>query len=178
MSLRLETERLFLRRMQPDDFESHAAMMADPRVGRFLSMDLKPQARSTAWRSFASFLGHWEIRGFGFFSVMDKESGAWVGRVGPWMPEGWPGIECGWGIAPAHWGKGYAPEAAKAAINWIFQQHPDLARIISLIDPSNSNSQVVARKIGETKSQETFKLESFTLDVWSAERRSWLARFG
>lgn len=178
MTIRLETERLVLTRMQAEDFEPLVAMMADARVGRFLSIDLKPQSRAVAWRSFASFLGHWEIRGFGFFSVFEKGTGEWVGRVGPWMPEGWPGIECGWGVAPAHWGKGYAPEAAIAAINWVFDQRRDLTRIISLIDPANANSQAVARKIGEAKSRETFRLESFTLDIWAADRREWLARFG
>lgn len=178
MTIRLETERLILTRMRAEDFEDHAAMMADAKVGRFLSIDLKPQSRAMAWRSFASFLGHWEIRGFGFFSVFEKSTGAWVGRVGPWMPEGWPGIECGWGVAPAHWGKGYAPEAAVAAINWVFGEHRDLGRIISLIDPANSNSQAVAKKIGEKKSGETFKLEAFTLDIWAAERREWQSRFG
>jgi RimJ/RimL family protein N-acetyltransferase len=177
MIISLETERLILRRMKPEDFEAHAAMMADTRVARFLSVDLKPQSRATAWRSFASFLGHWEIRGFGFFSVLEKETGDWVGRVGPWMPEGWPGLECGWGIAPEHWGKGYAPEAARAAIGWTFERYRDLPRIISLIDPANANSQAVARKVGETKTGETFRLETFTLDVWASDRRQWLSRF-
>ena len=83
------------------------------------------------------------------FSVDEKKTGDWVGRVGPWKPEGWPSLECGWAIAKDHWGKGYAPEAAIASVNWIFETFPDLPRIISLIDPGNANSQAVARKIGK-----------------------------
>jgi len=123
-------------------------------------------------------LGHGQIRGFGFFSVEEKATGAWVGRVGPWMPEGWPSLECGWGIKSEYWGKGYAPEAAIAAVRWIFEQFPELPRVISLIDPANTNSQAVARKIGESHQGEVFELWGHRLDVWSAERETWLDKFG
>lgn len=178
MSVSLETPRLILRPLAPADFEAHAAFMADPCVAEFLSLDRKPQSRAMAWRNFASMIGHWTIRGFGFFSVFEKATGGWVGRVGPWQPETWPGIECGWGVSPEFWGKGYAPEAAIAAIRWTFAQRPDLPRIISLIDPGNRNSQAVAAKIGETPSGETYQLETFTLRIWAADRDSWLRRFG
>lgn len=178
MTICLETARLVLRPLAPADLEAHCAMMGDARVARFLSLDRKPQSRAMAWRAFAAMLGHWDIRGFGFFSVYEKSSGVWVGRVGPWAPESWPGIECGWGIAPDHWGKGYAPEAAVAAIKWVFGEFPDLERIISLIDPENENSQAVARKIGEAKTEETFAFETLSLDIWAAPREGWLARFG
>lgn len=170
MTLELETPRLALRPLAPEDFEAHAGMMADPRVARFLALDRKPQSRASAWRSFAAMLGHWRIRGYGFFSVFEKAGGAWVGRVGPWMPEGWPGLECGWSVAPAYWGRGYAPEAAVAAIRWTFAERPELSRIISLIDPKNENSQTVARKIGEAKTGEVFKFEDVRLDIWAAPR--------
>lgn len=154
-------------------------MMADARVARYLSPDRKPQERAPGWRAFASMLGHWRIRGYGFFSAFERRTGDWVGRVGPWAPEGWPGIECGWSIAPAHWGKGYAGEAAVATTRWIFAEQPTLSRIISLIDPSNANSQAVARKIGETKTADTFLYDPVTrLDIWAADREGWLERFG
>ena len=179
MTVELETERLILRPLAPADFEAHAAMMADPRVARFLSMDRLPPTRPMSWRAFASMLGHWQMRGFGFFSAFEKATGAWVGRIGPWMPEGWPGLECGWGVSPSHWGKGYAPEAAIAAIRHVFETHAGLPRIISLIDPANENSQAVARKVGETKTTETFNFDEKTvLDIWAAPRDEWLARFG
>ncbi|NWG70352.1 MAG: GNAT family N-acetyltransferase [Parvularculaceae bacterium] len=179
MTIELVTDRLVLRPLAPEDFEPHAAMMADPRVARFLTPDRSPQARPAAWRAFASMIGHWPMRGFGFFSAFERSGGQWVGRVGPWMPEGWPGLECGWGVAPAHWGKGYAGEAAIAAIRWVFDLKPDLPRIISLIDPLNEKSQAVARKVGETRTAERFRFdENTTLDVWAADRKAWLKRFG
>lgn len=178
MTPMIETERLRLRPLSPEDYEPHAAMMADSRVAAFLSPTRTPQPRGADWRAFATMLGHWTIRGYGFFSAFEKSGGDWVGRVGPWMPEGWPGLEAGWSIAPAHWGKGYAGEAAIATVNWIFARKPDLDRIISLIDPANANSQAVARKIGEAKTGETFDFnETVRLEIWAAERREWLARF-
>ncbi len=179
MSITLETERLVLRPIAAADFEAHAAMMADPDVAKFLTADRKPQPRSAEWRGFATLLGHWSMRSFGFFSVFDRASGDWVGRVGPWMPEGWPGLECGWASARAYWGKGYASEAAIATIRWTFEQRRDLSRIISLIHPQNANSQAVARKIGETKTGETFTYAPWIdLDIWAAEREEWLDRVG
>ena len=178
MTIHIETERLILRRMEPQDADAHIAMMRDPETAAYLSPTKKPQGRMELWRNFASYLGHWEIRGFGFMSVIEKESGDWVGRVGPWMPEGWPGLECGWGVKSEHWGKGYAPEAAIGAVKWTFDQFPDLPRIISVIDPSNTNSQAVAKKIGEENSGEVFEFWDFKLDIWAADREAWLEKFG
>lgn len=179
MSIRLETERLRLAPIAPQDEEPHAALMAHPGYAATMTPDGVPSSRGDAWRAFAAMLGHWSIRGYGFFSVFERSSGAWVGRVGPWRPEGWPGLECGWSIAPAHWGKGYAGEAAIAATRWLFAEQPELSRIISLIAPTNLKSQSVARKMGETKSGETCAHgAAITLDVWAAEREAWLDRFG
>ncbi len=179
MPLTLQTERLVLRPLAPDDFEAHAGMMAHPDVASFLTATKQPQPRSAEWRGFATLLGHWTMRGFGMFSVIERGSGAWVGRVGPWMPEGWPGLECGWAIDRAYWGRGYAGEAAIAAIRWIFAVKPGLARIISLIDPGNANSRAVAAKIGERLSGEAFDYSpGIRLDIWAADRDDWLMRFG
>jgi RimJ/RimL family protein N-acetyltransferase len=179
MSIVLESRRLVLKPLAAEDFEAHAAMMADPAVAQFLTVDRKPQAKSAEWRGYATLLGHWALRGFGFFSVFERASGEWVGRVGPWMPEGWPGLECGWAVARPHWGKGYAAEAALAAIRWTFEEHEDLSRIISLIHPANANSQAVARKIGEAKTGEAYSFAPWIdLDIWAAARDEWLDRFG
>ena len=49
-----------------------------------------PVSRAVAWRGMATIVGCWLLRGHGFFSVIDKATGRWAGRVGPWQPEGWP----------------------------------------------------------------------------------------
>ena len=177
MTIRIETERLVLRPFVASDVESHIAMMQDEKTASFLTPDGKPRAYGDEWRAAVMLIGHWQIRGFGFFSVEEKETGDWVGRVGPWQPGGWPGLECGWSIASGHWGKGYAPEAAIASVQWTFEKFPDLARIISVIDPDNANSQAVARKIGEENSGEIFEFWGLKLDIWAAQRDAWLSRF-
>lgn len=178
MTIRIETERLILRPMEPRDVEPHIEMMTNPATAKYLAPGGKARPRADEWRAAACYIGHWQIRGFGFMSVDEKESGEWIGRVGPWMPEGWPGLECGWSIKSEHWGKGYAPEAAIGAVKWTFDQFPDLARIISVIEPTNANSQAVARKIGEEKTGEIFDFWDHKLDVWAAERNAWLEKFG
>ena len=52
----------------------------------------------------ATMTGAWSLCGFSMFSVTLRESGRWIGRIGPWRPEGWPGTEIGWGLARDTWG--------------------------------------------------------------------------
>jgi len=54
--------------------------------------------------------------------VIDKASGEWLGRIGPWFPEDWPGTEVGWGLKRSAWGRGYAVEAATAAMDFAFDR--------------------------------------------------------
>ena len=142
----METERLVLRMFRESDTDAYAEMLADPEVMRFLGG--KPLPRAEAWRNMAMVLGHWHLRGFGFWAVEEKESGELVGRVGCWRPEGWPGLEVGWTLRRRFWGRGYATEAARASMNYVFQVL-DQTRVISLIDPDNVNSIRVAERLGE-----------------------------
>ena len=107
----LETERLILRCPEERDLDGFAEMMADEEAMRFLG-GVKP--RTEAWRTLAVLAGSCVIRGYTLFSVIDKASGDWLGRIGPWFPEAWPGTEVGWGLKRSAWGKGYAVEAATA----------------------------------------------------------------
>ena len=71
-----------------------------------------------------------------------------MGRAGLLYPPNWPALEVGWTVAPEHWGKGYAPEAGRAACEWA---HDVLGarHVISLIEESNERSIRVAEKLGE-----------------------------
>ena len=84
----LFTERLVLRPPQPEDFDGWALFQADPEATRFVG---GTQVRAAAWRSLCAMAGAWTIRGFAMFSMIERESGRWIGRTGPWQPEGWPG---------------------------------------------------------------------------------------
>lgn len=140
----LETERLILRPPADADLDGWATLMADPQAARFIG---GVQPRALVWRGMAAMAGSWGLHGFGMFSVIEKASGAWIGRIGPWRPDGWPGDEVGWGLLPSAQGRGYAVEAATATMDWAFD-HLGWTDIIHCIDPENIPSQNVARRLG------------------------------
>jgi RimJ/RimL family protein N-acetyltransferase len=143
---RLETPRLVLRAFSPSDVEPYVRMMADAEVTRFLG-DGRPLERREAWRQLATFIGHWELRGFGLWAVEERESGRFVGRIGCFEPEGWPGFEIGYALAREAWGQGFAREGAAAALDFarrVLQRET----IISLIRPANLASIAVAVHLG------------------------------
>jgi RimJ/RimL family protein N-acetyltransferase len=112
------------------------------------------------------------------FSVIEKASGLWVGRVGPWVPEGWPGTEVGWAIAKPAYGKGYATEAATAAIDWAFEAL-GWTDVIHCIDPENIASQRVAERLGSTnrgRGRMPEPYEEHPVDIWGQTRDQWLGR--
>ena len=113
----LRTERLLMRGFRDEDYERWAEISADPRSapGSASPTGLTPHE---AWLDMAMLSGHWELRGFGHWALEELETGELVGRAGLYYPPDWPGIEVGWTVAREHWGKGYAPEAARAACAW------------------------------------------------------------
>ena len=171
----LETQRLILRPPQAEDFEAWAAFKADEATCRHIG---GTEPRPAAWRSFATMIGVWHLKGFAMFSVIEKSSGRWVGRLGPWMPEGWPGPEVGWAIIRECWGKGYAPEGAAAATDWAFD-HLGWDRVIHSIAPQNVASQAVAAKLG-SRNLGPGKLpppfEDSPIDIWGQSRDEWRER--
>jgi hypothetical protein len=104
-ALRLETERLLLRQFRDTDIDAYAAMLADPEVMRYIG-EGKPLTRDDAWRNMAMVAGHWSLRDYGMWAAEERSSGAFVGRVGLYYPEGWPGQEVGWALARPYWGEG------------------------------------------------------------------------
>ena len=144
----LETRRLRLRMFREDDLDRYAAICADPEVMRHLG-DGRALTRAEAWRQMAMILGHWQLRGYGFWAVEARESGALMGRIGFFNPEGWPGFELGWVLAREHWGKGYATEGARRALEHAFTEM-GREHVISLIHADNRASIRVAERLGET----------------------------
>ena len=143
---RLTTDRLILRDFAENDFEQYAAMMTDPHVTRYLG-DGKPLTRVDAWRQMAMLSGHWNLRGFGIWAVEERETARLAGRIGCFQPEGWPGFEIGYVLAPAFRGRGYATEGARAALRFA-REILGRDRVISLIHPDNAASIRVAERLG------------------------------
>ena len=168
----IETERLRLRQWQGSDMAPYTAMLSDPGTARFITVDGKPVVdEMTGWRHTVVMAGHWVIHGAGMFVVEEKSSGKFAGRVGPWRPPGWPGFEVGWGIAKEFRGKGYAVEAARASIDWVFATF-EIDEIIHCIDDVNAASQAVARRLGARKVRTAVLLGKPT-DIWVTSRQSW-----
>ncbi len=171
----LETERLILRPPCAEDFAPWAAFMADPEAARFLG---GPQPPAGAWRSLAMMAGSWVISGFGNFSVLEKASGRWIGRAGPWYPEGWPGPEIGWAFDRSAWGNGYATEAARRCLAFAFDVL-GWDRVVHPIDPANAASIAVARRLGSTllgPTQLVLPHVVVTADLYGQSRAEWEAR--
>ncbi len=171
----LTTDRLILRPPRQEDFEPWAALMADEEAARFIG---GVQPAPVAWRFMAAMAGSWALHGFGMFSVLDRATGRWLGRVGPWRPMGWPGTEVGWGLAREHWGEGYAGEAAAAAMDWAFD-HLGWAEVIHCIDPDNHASAALARRLGSRNrglSAMPPPFEDHCVDIWGQSAAEWRTR--
>lgn len=171
--IRVETERLILRPPCGDDFEQWAAFEADEQVMTYLG---GVKSRAESWRNMCSVIGAWHVRGFAMFSLILKDSGKWIGRVGPWYPECWLGTEVGWGVAQEYAGKGYALEAAVASMNYAV----DIlgwSDICHTIDPENLPSIRLAERLGSTNRGPTQIPEPYQdarVDDWGQSREQWL----
>ena len=166
--MELETDRLRLRMWREDDLDPYAEMCADPEVMRYLG-DGGVMTRWEAWRSIAFFMGHWQMRGYGHWAVEEKATSRMIGRIGFLNPEGWPGFEIGWTLARQAWGKGYASEGAKTALQYAFDQL-DQPHVISLIAPANTRSIRVAERLGERLEGSTRLLDRWDVLVYGINR--------
>lgn len=170
--IRLETERLILRMWREEDFAQYEKMCADEEVMRYLGG--KTMTRLEAWRHMAFLVGHWTLRGYGHWAVEEKSSGRFVGRIGFLNPQGWPGFEIGWTLARDFWGKGYATEGARRALDYAFTEMGK-GHVISLIHPDNRGSISVAVRLGETLEGRT-ELMGTELLIYGISRETWKSR--
>ncbi|WP_299686269.1 GNAT family N-acetyltransferase [uncultured Tateyamaria sp.] len=141
----LQTERLTLRAPQLSDFDALAGFYASARS----SFVGGPQTRELAWRNLAQEAGHWILRGFGRWTVIENDTRTPVGTVGLWHPEGFPEQELGWDLFDGATGKGYATEAAIAARHHAYTAL-GWTTAISLIANGNDASRGVAKRLGAT----------------------------
>lgn len=139
----LETDRLTLRPPQLSDFDALAAFYASPRSA-FVG---GPQSAELSWRSLALEAGHWVLRGFGRWTLVEKATAIPVGTVGLWHPEGFPERELGWDLFDGATGKGYATEAAEAARRYAYETL-GWTTLISLVADGNDASRKVAERLG------------------------------
>ncbi|MCB1968948.1 MAG: GNAT family N-acetyltransferase [Geminicoccaceae bacterium] len=141
------TPRLRLCLPAGDHLDEFATMMEDEETARFIG---GVRNRTDAFRLLAGILGHWALLGFGLFAVEDRNSGAFMGRVGLLRPEGWPAMELAYGLHRPFWGKGYAEEACRAVLK---HEVPKFApgRLVSIIADENLASARLALRLGAQK---------------------------
>ena len=142
-------------------------------------------ARDAAWRVMSTLTGAWPLLGFSMFSVIERSSGRWIGRIGPWRPGGkeggWPGNEIGWGLVAKAQGKGYATEGASAAMDWAFDTL-GWDRVIHCIDERNTASIRLADRLGSRLQRTGVTLPSpfdtVVIDIYGQTRDEWRSRTG
>lgn len=162
----IETERLIFRQFRDSDLRPYAEICADAEVMRYLGG--KPMNREETWRHMAMLLGHWQLRGYGFWAVEERSSGRFLGRIGFNNPEGWPGFELGWTLGRPYWGRGFATEGARAALDYAFTRLKR-THVISLIQPQNARSIRVAERIGERLEGEA-EIMGKTVSIYGVSR--------
>lgn len=142
----LTTPRLRLRAPVAADFDALFAVLSSPRA-TYLG---GPMDRIAAWNFFARETAGWVLHGFGYWSITDRDSGAYYGSVGfgrhAWFPE----TEMGWCLTAAAEGRGVGREAAQAALTWGRTQ-PNITSLVSYIDAPNARSIRLAEALGATR---------------------------
>lgn len=148
--LAINTPRLLLRQFAGDDWQALHEHYSDLECTRYTFGRALTEGES--WRTMASMVGHWQLRGFGPYAVVERATNEVAGTVGLWFPNDWPEPEIKWALVRRFWGKGFASEAARAvqrvALNH-FAKPP-----ISLIGAQNLPSIKLALSVGASLEKE------------------------
>lgn len=173
----LETDRLRLEPLGEAHLDAFTRMQYHPGVAEWFGglpdpLPSPQRQREDTWRVIATFLGHWVLRGHGQWALVEQETGDLVGRAGLWSPEGWPGVEVGWLVAPDRQRRGYATEAGRAAVDFGFTRL-DVDEIISVTLPHNAASRRVMEKVGLTDTGTTVDLRGHRQVLYRITRQEW-----
>ena len=149
MSVVLRTERLLLREWRESDRDAWAAMNADPEVMEHFPATLDRAAADAAFDRIGGTLAE---RGWGLWAV--EHDGAFLGFTGL-APVGFeahftPATEIGWRLARSAWGRGFATEAARVALDYAWNDL-GLDAVVSLTSVGNTRSRAVMERLGMTR---------------------------
>ncbi|HVM23539.1 MAG TPA: GNAT family N-acetyltransferase [Sphingomicrobium sp.] len=162
----LETDRLILRAPAAADFPAYRTFYSNPEASAFYGGPLSPVL---AWRKLAFDLGHWAIRGFGMWSVIERETGSFAGGCGIVWPEGWPRHELTWWIIPSARRRGLAFEASRAVIAWGYNTLA-FDPIETHMNDDNAAARRLAEKLGGIRvAREEFP-DGLSRDVFALPR--------
>jgi RimJ/RimL family protein N-acetyltransferase len=141
----VETDRLRMRPHVMSDFEPLYELFGSSRA-RFMDGPFSPKQM---WYWISSEVGSWTLQGFGSWGIERRSDGAFMGQLGINKPYHFPEKEIGWVLLQDFEGKGYAHEAAKAALDWAWGNGCDT--LVSYIDQGNERSIALARRLGATQ---------------------------
>jgi RimJ/RimL family protein N-acetyltransferase len=150
----LETERLILRDFTLEDVQKVALILGDPRVMQFSPQGILSTAETQA--KIEEFIDSYQRQGFGKWAVVFKDNHQLIGYCGIILEhiDGVDEPEVGYRLAPAFWGQGLATEAAKAAVQYGLNQLR-LPYILGIVEPANTASVKILKKLGMTYSRTT-----------------------
>lgn len=159
----IETERLLLRQFKEDDWRGLHLYYSDPEATKFTTG--RAFTEGETWRIMCSMLGHWQLRGYGPYAVVEKSSQEVIGAAGFWYPNDWPSPEIKWALAKPYWGQGYASEAARSIQAVAHEFMPDI-HLIGFIHSENAASITLAKAVGAVFEEERM----FRGGVWHIYR--------
>jgi ribosomal-protein-alanine N-acetyltransferase len=164
--LPITTKRLIIRPFTAADLEAMHAVWSDPEVMR--PVPSKAYDREKSWARLTEKISHQGEYGFSRWAVVEKASRKVIGECGLQYLGGGPDIELGYKLARAHWGQGFAAEAAQACLDWALAERPE--RVVAIVDPANTGSARILDKIGMVRNG-TWRGFDHEWDFYIASRR-------
>jgi RimJ/RimL family protein N-acetyltransferase len=162
----LTTDRLTLRPPREGDFAALIAFGRSADRMRFLGGPVDANAQ---WRTLLADIGHWALRGYGYFSIELTDGGAFVGRAGPIFHNHDDEPELAWQLFEGFEGKGYASEAAAAARDWYYRETGN-GPLVSWVNVENLPSQGVARRLGAVVERDDITKSGHHGQIWRHPR--------
>jgi len=146
----LTTDRLSLSPVAPADYDDLCALFGDLDFTRHIMG--RALNGEEVWSRLLRDLGHWQVLGYGNWTIRSRADGTYVGQVGVLdyrrhIDPPLDAPELGWGLVPAHQGRGYGLEALSAALSWT-DGHLTAPRTVCMIAPDNTPSLALATRVG------------------------------
>jgi len=142
----LQTERLIFRQWKKSDYSAFIDFFSVEENAQYVGGVQTPEA---AWRLMATYIGHYQLNGYSYLAIDEKETQTLIGSVGLWNSDPWPEPEIGYWLLPNAQGKGYGVEAGKAVKTFALE-HLKMPSLVSYIDPANEPSKKLALRLGAT----------------------------